>query len=419
MPAELRVAMLVWSYWPGHEGGAERQCRKLVPHLAAKGLEVSIWTAWTQRGHPRAEMQADHRIVRLGRWVPTFMVLRRGVDRLLSWVFHSAPEKARRRARLREAISFWIGLPLTMAARISFLLDIRRRLRDPGERPDLIHVQESSWVAGAAAHFARPFGIPVLAKTAVHPAWDVLGYDVPFRHKLSAARRECRFVALAPYLADNLAANGVPRERIFIVPNGVEISEPVRGGSVSKEVLFVANFSQSVEQKAFDVLLAAWAHVISREPTAQLLMVGAGDHSPWENMVKTLRLESSVVFTGWVPNPVEYYRRAALFVLPSRSEGMSNALLEAQSWGLPCVASDIPGNRAVVENGINGLVVSAGDAQALAEAILRLLADARLRSELGRNARQQAITRFSLDAVAGRLAGIYRQLARMPGTGGA
>jgi glycosyltransferase involved in cell wall biosynthesis len=97
---------------------------------------------------------------------------------------------------------------------------------------------------------------------------------------------------------------------------------------------------------------------------------------------------------------------------------MSNSLLEAQSWGLACVVSDVPGNRAVVEDGLNGLVVPAGDEQALARAILRLLADERLREELGRNARQRMISRFSIGGVARRLRGIYEQLSPFPARGG-
>jgi glycosyltransferase involved in cell wall biosynthesis len=252
----------------------------------------------------------------------------------------------------------------------------------------------------------------VLAKTATLSCREVLGYDVPLRRTFSRARRDCRFLALNQYLADDLQANGVPQDRIFLVPNGVGIPERTEAPPASKDVLFVANFSQGVEQKAFDVLLNAWDIVVKEEPAARLFMVGAGDRTHWEHMVKAMRLESSALFTGWTPDPAEYYRSAALFVLPSRSEGMSNALLEAQSWGMACVVSDIPGNRAVVEDGCNGLVVPAGDGPALAQAILRLLSDDRLREKLGCNARQRMIAHFSIESVAFRLRGITNNCCR-------
>ena len=224
------------------------------------------------------------------------------------------------------------------------------------------------------------------------------------------ARRDCRFIALASYLADDLAANGIPRARIFIVPNGVEIPSAA-AETDSKDVLFVANFSQGVEHKAFDVLIQAWSTVVRQVPEARLHLLGDGERGPWERLVRDLHVENSVVFAGWTPDPADHYRRAAAFVLPSRMEGMSNSLLEAQSWGLGCVVSDIAGNLAVVEDGINGLVVPTGDAPALAAAIVRLLLDGPLRARLGRTARQRAQDRNALDIVAAQLAGIYREVA--------
>ena len=415
--ARLRIAMWTWSYWPGHEGGAERQCRKLVPQLAALGLEVAVWTAWTCRSHARRERLADHDILRLGAGVPFLSAVRGGIDALLARLLPGAAVGARRRARLREATAFWLGLPLTLAARISFLCAVWRQLRRPEDRPDVIHVHESSWLAGAAARLARRHGIPVLAKTAIFPAWNKLGYDVPLRGTLSEARRDCRFIALAPYLADDLAANGIPREHIFIVPNGVEIPPVAAEGMDSKEVLFVANFSQGVEHKAFDVLIQAWSTVVRQVPDARLHLLGDGERGPWERLVRDLQVEKSVDFAGWTPDPSDHYRRAALFVLPSRSEGMSNALLEAQSWGLGCVVSDIAGNLAVVEDGLNGLVVPTGDAPSLAAAIVRLLRDASLRVRLGQAARQRAQERNSLDLVAVKLADVYRRVVVLPQSG--
>ena len=406
----LRIAMLVWSYWPGHEGGAERQCRKLIPHLAAQGLEIVVCTAWTQWGHLRQERREDHAIVRLGAGGPFLTSVRRWLESALGKIFRKGGKQSRGHARVREALLFWMGLPPTWGARLSFLTGLWLWLRRPANRPDVIHVHESSWLAGAAAFLAGRYGIPVLAKTAVFPAWNVLGYDVPLRGILSRARQNCRFVVLAGHQENDLLAKGVPPDRIFRVPNGVEIPAGAADLS-SREALFVGNFSQSVEEKAFDVLLEAWAMVAQKDPLAHLVLLGDGDSTPWRNMADALGLGASVRFAGWVAEPSDYYRRAAMFVLPSRSEGMSNALLEAQSWGLPCVVSDIPGNRAVVADGANGLIVPAGNVQALADAVVHLLGDAELRGRLGRAGREKAGKEFGLPTVAERLATVYRRLA--------
>jgi glycosyltransferase involved in cell wall biosynthesis len=86
---------------------------------------------------------------------------------------------------------------------------------------------------------------------------------------------------------------------------------------------------------------------------------------------------------------------------------LSNALLEAQSRGIPAVVSDIPGNRMVIEEGENGLIVPVADAKALARAILRLRADPALRARMGVRARERVRQRFSLETVTARLEEVY------------
>jgi glycosyltransferase involved in cell wall biosynthesis len=406
----LHVAMLIWSYWPGHEGGAERQCRKLIPALVNRGIDVTIWTAWTSRSHARRETSDGAVIVRLGRFVPRLWLLRGFLERWSSSRFPGGAAMTRRRARLREALSFWLNLPMVYFARLTFLRELNQWLEQAENRPDIIHVHESSWLAGAAATLGKRYRIPVVAKTAVNPALPSLGYDTPRRRTYVASRRDCFFLALTPQLADNLRSAGIASAQIAELPNGVEIPTGFSPQPLSKKVLFVANFSQSVEEKAFDILLAAWSILAPIEPDARLLLLGSGDRAPWEALTKAMGLEGSATFLGWVPDPSAYYQQADIFVLPSRSEGMSNALLEAQAYGLACVVSDIPGNRAIVEDGVNGLVVPVGDAQALAEAILKLLHDSRLREDLGHSARKVAKERYSLSTVAGSLTEIYIKL---------
>lgn len=402
--------MLIWSYWPGHEGGAERQCRKIIPYLLQEGLEITVVTARTAKALPAEQDVEGYRIIRPGAAVG---LISGGLNRICAACARcpvGARQSPRTQAKRREALQFWLCLPLTILNRIFFLLALRKWLRNSTVKPDLIHVHESSWLAGAAAGLAVPMGIPVLAKTAIYPAWNRLGYDVPFRRLLSEKRRLCHFAALSQYLADDLAAAGIPRERIFPVPNGVELPERVLRDSVPLHVLMVANFSQGVEHKAFDVMLKAWSRVAAQLPAAKLILLGDGDSRLWEEMVSNDGLQDHVRFMGWVPNPAEQYREACVFVLPSRVEGLSNALLEAQSHGLPCVVSDIPGNLAVVRDGVNGLVVPLEDDVALANAILRLLKDEPLRRSLGDQAYETAASTFSLPSVAARLNQVYAEI---------
>jgi glycosyltransferase involved in cell wall biosynthesis len=106
----------------------------------------------------------------------------------------------------------------------------------------------------------------------------------------------------------------------------------------------------------------------------------------------------------------EHYRWASVLLLPSRREGMSNALLEAQSWGIPAVVSDIPGNREVIEDGVNGLVAPVGDAVGLAERTVLLLEEEDRRCAMGARARALMTSRYSVESVADRVEALYRRL---------
>jgi glycosyltransferase involved in cell wall biosynthesis len=118
----------------------------------------------------------------------------------------------------------------------------------------------------------------------------------------------------------------------------------------------------------------------------------------------------TVSFLGYQENVDAFLSIADILVLPSRSEGMSNALLEGLSHGLAVVATDVPGNRAVVEHGKDGILVPYGDSRALTEALLTLLRDSNLCARLGRNAVRKSESAFSIQAVASRYSDLYREL---------
>jgi glycosyltransferase involved in cell wall biosynthesis len=213
---------------------------------------------------------------------------------------------------------------------------------------------------------------------------------------------------MAPFIAEDLVAKGIPRESVFGLPNAVRISEESADVGNNRVVLYVGNFSQGAHWKAFDILFQAWALVHRVSPTARLVVLGGGDRSVWEDYVRQSGCAESVEFVGQVSNPEHYYRNAAMLLLPSRVEGMSNALLEAQSWGLPCIVSYVPGNMAIVEDGVNGLVVPVSDANALAAAVGRLLSSAEDRARMGAAARERIVMSHSDPAVLDNLVKVYR-----------
>jgi glycosyltransferase involved in cell wall biosynthesis len=178
--------------------------------------------------------------------------------------------------------------------------------------------------------------------------------------------------------------------------------------------LYVGNFCQGADHKGFDVLCKAWAQVCVHHPEAKLILAGQGDTAPWKEMFARLGCAQHVEFAGYVQSLADLYHKAALFVLPSLHEGMSNALLEAQAWGLPAVVSGIPGNSAVVDNGSTGVVVPAGDHMALAEEICVLLSNPEKRAEMGARARERIVANFTIDRVAEKYETLYMNFSQQP-----
>jgi len=158
----------------------------------------------------------------------------------------------------------------------------------------------------------------------------------------------------------------------------------------------------------------AFAQVRANHPQTRLLLVGPyneGESRPeftcrLRDELSQTAASDAVRWVGRVDDVRQYHREADLFVLPSLAEGMPNALLEAMSAGLPCVATAIPGIVDVVRPDTTGLLVRAGDETALADALSRLIACAPLRRRLGRAARRQAVEELSVGTMARR----YREL---------
>jgi glycosyltransferase involved in cell wall biosynthesis len=161
--------------------------------------------------------------------------------------------------------------------------------------------------------------------------------------------------------------------------------------------------------------LHAWKQTTQKHPNAHLLILGEGGafrnvEDEVRQLAIDLHLSDTVHFLGRINDVNPYLLAGDIFVLPSSSEGMSNALLEAMAAGLGIVASNIPGNAQLIADGINGLLVPPGDVSSLSLALNCLLTDSALTAKLGKAAKQSAIENFSIDSVADRYINLYTEL---------
>ena len=144
---------------------------------------------------------------------------------------------------------------------------------------------------------------------------------------------------------------------------------------------------------------------------ARLIIVGTGpDEIPLKRLAEELGIQGRVDFRGRQENIQAILSETEIFVLPSLSEGMSNVLLEAMGCGLPIVATAVGGNRDLIRDGYNGILIPPQDSMGLGAAVLELLTDVRLAESLGRAARKTVEEHYSMERIADDYVRLYSQV---------
>jgi len=170
------------------------------------------------------------------------------------------------------------------------------------------------------------------------------------------------------------------------------------------------------ERKNVAGLVQAFAHLSLRLPEACLTLVGGVAHSKYFDQVLHViaetGLEGKVKATGPIPQEqlLQAYQEAAVFAMPSMEETAPMALAQAMAAGKPVVANRVGGIPWMVEDGVTGYLVDAGDTEALADRMCDLLLDQARRERMGQAARKRAMSLFAGDAVAAKTAQVYHEL---------
>lgn len=368
--------LLINYEYPPVGGGAANATQFLAQAFTREGHDVQILTAGL-RGQEGAEIECGVNVVRL----PT--------------------RRARAdRASMRDVFEFlrqsWLAAPkLQRAARFDATVVFFTIPSGP-----------------AALRLHRRFGVPYLI--------SLCGAEVPghvpgigWLHALTlparraVMRRASAIVANSEGLAaTSRRADPFPTE---IVPNGVDNSlfHPRGPGAPcdhkALRLIFVGRLHP--EKNLATLLMQMKRAIVTGSCEVELQVVGDGaQRSELERLSESLGLSGKIRWLGWRTKAEmpDLYRSADVFILPSLYEGMSNAVLEAMASGLPVIASDVPGNRALVVHDRTGLLFGLADPDRLGEAVVRLAKDQHLRSEMGRAARQRAEADFSWDRTAQR-----------------
>jgi glycosyltransferase involved in cell wall biosynthesis len=240
-----------------------------------------------------------------------------------------------------------------------------------------------------------------------------IGQQLPMSHYLlPLALKSDQFVATSQTIARELMSVGVPADRITQLPNGVEIdSIPAKCNYALNNPIHLIFVGRLHEQKALDVLLMAFQKLCACHPNLRLQLLGDGPlRETLKGLAEQLGIAGQVDFFGSTEQVFEYLQKADIFILPSRAEGLSNALLEAMACGLPVITSNIPANAAVIEHERNGLLFTVEDPASLADGVNSLIDSTDLRERLGKNARQTVEKQYGLDFIAERYIALYQEM---------
>jgi len=210
-------------------------------------------------------------------------------------------------------------------------------------------------------------------------------------------------VANTEDIAEWVVNQGWPAGRVRYIPNFAEApgdTAPVERASLATPEgppLLLA-MGRLHESKAHDIALRALVQL----PDAWLWIAGAGpEEARLKAMATALGVERRTRFLGWRTDASALYRSADVCVFPSRYEPLGNVVIQAWAHGLPVVAAASQGPRALIDPGKDGLLVPIDDADALAEGVRALLADAALRAALAQRGRERVALEFSEAAVVG------------------
>jgi L-malate glycosyltransferase len=233
-----------------------------------------------------------------------------------------------------------------------------------------------------------------------------------------------RAVGMSRGCIDGLLADGMPAQRTSVIYGAVDVGLIGQGDQrglrqrlgLPPHALTITRIGSLIPRKGVDLMLRAFAALRADHPSCHLLIVGDGpERQPLEALARTLGVDGSAHFLGQIEPAGAVLRDATdIAVSPARDEGFGLTVIEAGAFGLPVVATDTPGMREILSDGVSGLIVPIGDVPALTGALRRLVDEPGLRSRLGAAARETVERRFLVSRYVAEFEALYAELLARP-----
>lgn len=386
----MRVVMVLAKFYP-HGDGTEQSALTLSRALCQSGHAVRVITARRGGLAPRDEIDG----IRIDRvpWIPD-------------------------------------GRGLSRIGKYTFLAATAQRLAELTETTDVIHCHMAHFHLIPSVLVGWRYNRPVVVKIAAgDPGGEIarmsassilVGEEIGFL-VMRVLRNVDAIIAPSTRVRDELLNRGL--EHIVTIPNGVDTERfrpatPDVQRTARRELglpadgTIVGFMGRLHDQKAPEVLLEAWYHSRFAESGAVLCLAGTG---PMESQLRQMASgsgagqSSSVRFLGRV-SADRFFQSLDAFVLPSRYEGMPNALLEAMASGLPAIGTTVAGSEDIIENGRSGILARPSAVEDLVSA-LNELASPDARTRFGEAARARITSQFTVEIMARRYASLYEDVA--------
>lgn len=316
-------------------------------------------------------------------------------------------------ARARERGVNLIDLPECCAVDPKTWWTLSREIRNC--KPALLHAHDyKSNVLSVVLGWR--FGIPVL--TTLH-GYVTRGGRLEFYYWLDrwALRRMDHVIAVSEDLFDNALALGVPKSRCTLIRNAIDTdlfnrayttTEAKRRLGLSPSRQLIGAVGRLSEEKGFHLLIEAAGRLVAQGAEIDVCILGEGPARPsLERQIADRGLHERIRLLGHKTNTLDWYQAMDVFVLSSLREGLPNVLLEAMALKTAVVATRVAGVPRVVVDGVNGLLVEAGDASALAAVAGDLLRDEALRARLSARGRETIEEQFNFRARMLKVRAIY------------
>jgi glycosyltransferase involved in cell wall biosynthesis len=418
----LSILFVTWQFYP-IVGGAEVRTLREARALQARGHQVRVLTLRLKRSLAAKETIEGVPVQRIGGlFVRGRLRLRFGAQWIPEWLLLRELLRSRHSYDLVHLRTLsGLARPAALAA---LFTGKRLFIRLGGAGPSYdqsVRLGAETTLCPGPLDPTLPF-LKVESRSWVGGDLDTLRRTQLLANLTLRLLKRCGgvFIAISTRIQNELQGIGVRPEQIALLPNSIDL-EHYREQALSVNARLAAQPTETLKAvcisrfnyvKGLDVLIQAWRGVHAALPKARLQLVGGGRLRPQlEALAAALHLSQSIEFVDLVRDVRPFLAEADLFVLPSRFEGMPNALLEAMACGLPCIATHVSGSEDLIVDGESGRLVTPGDPESLSKALLALLSDRAQAQAYGAAAYQRVQQCFQEDMLIGQLLGLYRGAA--------